>query len=132
MTPCSNCAWNNLNCIGSKDSSQCSNCISAKKTCDSAPITPKQWESLAREERRLQQEEEEAMAKILQLCKQQQRLKSKGKDMLRRGLKTMDELKEAEEREWLEAQSNQKQSQHQQSINFNLSYFSAFTTPVEL
>src|SRR5438045_491465 len=83
MTPCSNCARNDLNCIRSEDSSQCSNCILAKKTCDSAPITPKQWESLAREERRLQQEEEEAMAKILRLRKQQWRLKSKGKDMLR-------------------------------------------------
>src|SRR5438045_5690817 len=75
MTPCSNCAQNDLNCIGSEDSSQCSNCISAKKTCDLAPITLKQWESLAREEHQLQQEEEEAMAKILRLCKQQQRLK---------------------------------------------------------
>src|SRR5438045_1515705 len=51
--------------------------------------------------------------------------------MLRWELKTMDELKEAEEREWLEAQSNQNQSQPQQSINFNLSDFSEFAAPGE-
>jgi len=51
--------------------------------------------------------------------------------MLRQGLKTMDELEEAEEQEWLEAQSNQNQSQPQQSINFDLSDFSKFAVPGE-
>ena len=41
----------------------------------------------------------------------------------------MDELEEAEEQEWLEAQSNQNQSQPQQSINFDLSDFSEFAAP---
>ena len=103
MVPCSYCAQNDLSCIGSKDSTRCSNCISAKAICDLTPFTSKQWEDLEKEERRLQQEEEEAMAKILRLRKQQRRLKTKAKDMLRQGLKTMDELDEIKGREQLKA-----------------------------
>jgi hypothetical protein len=39
------------------------------------------------------------MSCIKRLEKQQEFLKSKGKDMVRRGLKTLDELEEVEERE---------------------------------
>jgi hypothetical protein len=131
MLPCSYCAQNDLNCIGSDDSSRCSNCISAKRKCDLAPFTPKQWEDLEKEERRLQQQEEEAMAKILRLRRQQRRLKTKAKDMLRRGLKTMDELDEVKERERLEALPAQNQSQPQQSTDYDPSDFSKFAAPGE-
>lgn len=45
------------------------------------------------------------MAKILRLRKQQQLFRSCAKDMLRRSLKTIDELDEAEEREHKEAEA---------------------------
>ncbi|KFY90629.1 hypothetical protein V500_05072 [Pseudogymnoascus sp. VKM F-4518 (FW-2643)] len=45
------------------------------------------------------------MAKILRLCKQQRLFRSYAKDMLRCGLKTMDELDKAEEKERKEAEA---------------------------
>jgi hypothetical protein len=48
---------------------------------------------------RFQRKEEEAIAEILCLRKQQDCLCSKGMEMIRWGLRTMDELDEAEERE---------------------------------
>ncbi|ELR02018.1 hypothetical protein GMDG_05182 [Pseudogymnoascus destructans 20631-21] len=63
------------------------------------------WDKLEHKERRLQKEEEEAIAKILQLHKQQRLFHSCAKDMLRCGLKTIDELDEAEERERREAEA---------------------------
>ena len=47
------------------------------------------------------------MAKILWLRKQQRLFRSRAKDMLRRGLKTMDELDEAEEKERKEAEAKE-------------------------
>jgi len=55
----------------------------------------------------LQEEEEEAMAKILRLRKQQRLFRSQAKDMLRQGLKTMDELDEAEEKERKEVEAKE-------------------------
>ena len=54
----------------------------------------------------MQHEEEQAIVKILYLQKQQQRLKSKAKDILRQGLKTIDKLEEVEEQEQLGALSS--------------------------
>ena len=54
---------------------------------------------IEKEEQRLQQEEEKAMAKILYLHKQQRSLKSRALEMLCRGLASLDELDAAEERE---------------------------------
>jgi len=57
------------------------------------------WEALDRQQERLQAEEEEAMAKILRLRKQQAFLRDRKKAMIARGLQTLDELDKAEENE---------------------------------
>ena len=54
---------------------------------------------LKREEERLDREEEETLSKLLRLRKQKRLIRTRGKDMLRRGLKTLDELDAAEEAE---------------------------------
>jgi hypothetical protein len=65
-----------------------------------------EWRSLELETDRLEQEGamalraiQENSARLARIEKQKQLLKSKGKDMVRRGLKTLDELEEAEEKE---------------------------------
>jgi hypothetical protein len=69
------------------------------------PSVP-EWESIERQRRKLQEEEEEAMAKILRLRKQQRLLDDREKEMIRRGLASLDDLDAAEEkdRELAEAQ----------------------------
>ncbi|OBT70528.1 hypothetical protein VF21_10439, partial [Pseudogymnoascus sp. 05NY08] len=57
------------------------------------------WVKLEREEDRLDREEEETLSKLLRLRKQKRLIRTRGKDMLRRGLKTLDELDAAEEAE---------------------------------
>jgi hypothetical protein len=47
----------------------------------------------------------EAAARLARLRKQRKFLKSRARDMLRRGLKSLDELDKAEERERLEAEA---------------------------
>jgi CO dehydrogenase/acetyl-CoA synthase beta subunit len=82
-------------------------------SCDVEGIPVGEWRSLEVETDRLEREKEVAFAqleaaqrtalesasRIRRLEKQERFLKSKGKDMVRRGLKTLDELEEAEEKE---------------------------------
>ena len=107
MPPCSRCEKKELKCIVSDDSKRCNECVRTNARCDAGGPSAVEWEKLEREERRLQEEEEEAMAKILRLRKQQRLFRSRAKDMLRRGLKTMDELDEAEEKERKEAEAKE-------------------------
>jgi len=69
MPPYSRCKKKQLKCIVSNDLKWYNEyvCINARYNVG-GPSTIK-WEKLKREERRLQEEEEEAMAKILQLRK---------------------------------------------------------------
>ena len=81
--------------ILNKKSSRYSKCIrQGKGACDTIAKMPSsgEQESLACQRRRLQLEEEEAMAKILRLRKQQRLLNNREKEMLNRGLRTLDEL----------------------------------------
>lgn len=54
---------------------------------------------MEREERRLDDERRETLAKLLRLDLQQRSLRTRGREMLRRGLKSLDELDAAEEAE---------------------------------
>lgn len=105
MPSCSRCEKKHTKCIVSDDSKRCSECVRVNARCDAGGPSISDWDKLEREERRLQEEEEEAMAKILRLRKQQRLFRSRAKDMLRRGLKTMDELDEVEEKERKEAEA---------------------------
>src|SRR5208282_6218452 len=67
--------------------------------CDVAGPSAAEWQALEREEKRLQTEKEEAfaslaasMAKLQRVEKTQRLLKTRAGEMLRRRLKTMDEL----------------------------------------
>jgi hypothetical protein len=63
---------------------------------------------LERKEERLEREEEETLAKLLRLRKQRKFLRTRGKEMLRRGLQTLDELDMVEEQERQEADRKEK------------------------
>jgi hypothetical protein len=115
MFPCSGCDKRNVKCVVSdkENSGRCSECVLRGVKCDVEGIPVGEWRALEMEEDRLEKESEAASrllaenlrlaqensARLARLEKQKKFLKSKGKDMLRRGLKTLDELEEAEEKE---------------------------------
>jgi hypothetical protein len=115
--PCSFCQKNGKTCVVSSESSRCSECARLGKKCDVEMPSTGSWEALERaeeklevEERRAREEERiareryrEAMAeaegRLDRLARQRKFLKKRGAEMLRRGLRSMDELEEAEARE---------------------------------
>lgn len=100
MDSCSNCVRRNVTCISSpSDSRKCAECVRRRLKCDCVGPEHPDWVKLEREEERLDREEEETLAKLLRLRKQKRLIRTRGKDMLRRGLKTLDELDAAEDAE---------------------------------
>jgi hypothetical protein len=108
MFLCSNCERGNKKCLVSdkENSSRCSECVLRGASCDVKGVLVGKWHTLEAEEARIKAEKETAfrlvcenMSCIERLERQQEFLKSKGKDMVCRGLKTLDELEEAKERE---------------------------------
>jgi hypothetical protein len=113
MSPCSFCQRTGRRCVvSSPDASRCAECVrQGRGSCnfqDDSPST-NEWISLDRQRERLRSEEEEAMAKILRLRKQQRFLDNREKEMLRRGLRSLDELDAAEEEERLEKERKEKE-----------------------
>ena len=106
MLPCSFCERNDKKCIASGEgSTRCSECARSGKKCDVEGIPVDDWESLEREEQRIEYEREATLAKLLRLDKQQRFLKRRGREMLKRGLKSLDELDAVEEKERNEAKA---------------------------
>jgi len=105
MDSCSNCVRRNVTCVSSPaDSRKCAECVRRRLKCDCVGPEHPDWVKLEREEERLDREEEETLAKLLRLRKQKRLIRTRGKDMLRRGLKTLDELDAAEEAERVAAE----------------------------
>ncbi|ELR03271.1 hypothetical protein GMDG_08893, partial [Pseudogymnoascus destructans 20631-21] len=107
MDSCSNCVRRNITCVSSpNDSRRCAECVrrNLKEKCDCMGPEHPDWVKLEREEDRLDREEEETLSKLLRLRKQKRLIRTRGKDMLRRGLKTLDELDAAEEAERVAAE----------------------------
>lgn len=65
-------------------------------------------ESIASQKKKLRLEEDEALAKIMRLRKQQQLLEEREEEMSRRGLQYLDELDAVEERERNEQDAREK------------------------
>ena len=115
MFLCSGCEQQNITCIVSdkEKSGRCSDCVCYRVKCNVKGIPVKEQRSLEAEEDRLKKERKaalaiykaalrtaiESMARAKRLKKQQRFLKSKGKDMVCCGLKTLNKLEEAKERE---------------------------------
>ena len=101
---CSRCSEKNLECRVLPGADRCGECTKSvgRDSCDVFGSSASSWASVQREEARLEAEEEEAMAKILRLRKQQRKLREKAGKMLQHDLHTIDELEAFEEKERLE------------------------------
>ena len=128
MAPCSYCERNGRRCVISDDkSSRCSECVRRGGRCDAQGPSVGDWASLEREESRIASEREATLAKLLRLDKQQRFLQQRGREMLRRGLKSLDELDAAEEAEKQERERKEKEEmeQHEQEAQATTSVVSA-------
>jgi hypothetical protein len=100
MQPYGYCERNSRSCVLSKDnSSRCSECVRRGDKCDVDGPSLSDLSSILREKERLSQEWRNTQAKLLRLDRQREFLEKRAGEMIRRGLKTMDELDEAEEKE---------------------------------
>jgi hypothetical protein len=112
MPSCSRCERRGTECRVAKDSARCAECILAggNVKCDVLGPSSSEWAALERAENKIVDEvkqAEEAQAqlflrlheqqtKLLRLRKQQEYFRNRAAEMLRRGLKSMDELDAAE------------------------------------
>ena len=108
MFPCSRYKRQNTKCVvlDKENSSRCSKCVLCKDRCNVKGIPIGEQRSLEQEETCLKLKKERALQLIVEntacvLCleKQQKFLKSKGKDMVRCGLKTLNKLEKVKEKE---------------------------------
>lgn len=108
MSPCTHCEKHDRKCVISPDDdkSRCSECVWRGIKCDVEGIPVRDWAALEREEERIRSARQAAVelmaitsARLARLEKQQEFLRKRGRDMLRRGLSTLDELDTAEEEE---------------------------------
>ncbi|CCD34678.1 hypothetical protein ACHAPC_009407 [Botrytis cinerea] len=115
---CDLCIKSNRRCIVDDSLSQrCAECIRHKKgRCRPGSEMPTNYESLERQQELLRLEEEKAFAqsqeinaRILRLRKQQEFLRKREKEMIRRDLRTLEELDLAEENERLEKEKLEKE-----------------------
>ena len=105
MSPCGFCVRTRKRCVASgPKSTRCSECVRHRKTnCDFTEKLPSvdSWASLDRQRRKLRDEKEEAMMKIIRIGKQERLLEEKEQRMIELGVSTLEELdaKEKEERD---------------------------------
>jgi hypothetical protein len=115
MSPCSRCAKRDLRCVVGPDSTRCSECIKAGGgvKCDVHGPSSEDWGALEREERKLADALDaaeiehqkhldglqETQNRLRRLRKQREAFQVRAAMMLRRGLKTLDELDAAEAQE---------------------------------
>ncbi|KAM0133375.1 hypothetical protein ACHAP3_005898 [Botrytis cinerea] len=117
--PCSNCSRYSRRCIVLNDRSQrCGECVRRGARCDVVQASVSDLESLRLEEERLQFERDTAfeaamlgLARVRALELRQQELRERGREMLRRGLKSLDELDALEEKERLEKERIEKEKE---------------------
>ena len=117
--PCSNCSRYGRRCVVLNDRSQrCGECVRRGARCDVVQASISDLENLRLEEERLQFERDTAfeaamagLARVRVLELRQQELRERGREMLRRGLKTLDELDALEEKERLENECVEKEKE---------------------
>lgn len=100
MAPCDSCRRHKRRCVAaSPESARCAECVRTRKgNCNFTAKLPtvNDWASLDRQRQKLRDEEEVVMAKILRLRKQQRFLDEREKEMVRRGVETLEELDQVE------------------------------------
>lgn len=120
VLPCKRCGELGKTCIRAEFSKRCNECVRATNCrCVEMPVSELAWKRLTEAQERLQEEEEQALAKILRLRKQQRLLKKRAGEFLQKDIKDVEELEkleEEEERKAAEDRAKQAAEQEQQEL----------------
>ena len=93
-------------------SSQCSKCVRLGISCDvNFLLSSSNQATINRQVEKLQEQEEEVIAKILRLCKQQKLLRQYRREILRYSLKTLDKLNTLKQKENKEKEKHKREEQ---------------------
>jgi hypothetical protein len=111
MSPaCSTCVQHDRKCIVlPQDSGRCSECVWRGFSCDAKHVSVSDWSAIERAEQRIRAEKKEALAKLLRLERQEEFLRKRGLDMLRRGLRSLEDLEKAEDEDRRERERKEKE-----------------------
>jgi dynactin complex subunit len=105
MFPCTNCAGSLRKCYVSEKekTARCGECFKRGLKCDVRNLPVSDWAAIEREEARISRELAQTTADLHQtlarqsrLMKQQEFIKTRAKEMLKRGVESLDELDVAE------------------------------------
>jgi hypothetical protein len=113
VMPCSFCSSRHLKCRMTEEHSRCAECVRRGRSCDAAGVPLVSVNRIIDEKRRIEREEEEVesellhlqqqvaerFARLARLRRQRKTIVSKGHEMVRRGLRSLDSLEEAEREE---------------------------------
>lgn len=104
MSPCDSCIRSRRRCIAATaESARCAECVRhGRSSCNFQQKLPtvSDWASIDRQRKKLRDERNETMAKLLRLSKMEEALEAREQKMIELGVGTLEELdaKEAEER----------------------------------
>jgi hypothetical protein len=100
MSPCDFCVRSRRRCVAtSVAASRCSECIRhGRSGCNFKQKLPtmNDWASIDRQRKKLRDERDEAMAKVLRLSKMEKALEEREQKMIEMGVSTLEELDAAE------------------------------------
>ncbi|KAL2196648.1 hypothetical protein P885DRAFT_37161 [Corynascus similis CBS 632.67] len=120
VMPCSFCHSRGLRCKMIERSSRCGECVRRGRSCDGSGVPVSSLSRIVDESKRLDREEQDAkesfrleraalleaqqcmdesLARLDRIRRQKRLLLTKGRDMVRRGLASLDEVEEAERQE---------------------------------
>jgi dynactin complex subunit len=119
MFPCTNCEGSLRKCYVamSSSSARCGECVKRGQKCDVRDLPLHDWAAIEREEKRVSEELARTTAELHQtlarqsrLMKQQQFVRTRAKEMLQRGLSSLDELDDAER------EGREKEQEHEREV----------------
>jgi hypothetical protein len=93
--------------------------------CDGKPEFVDGWDALAKQAQRLEEEEEEAMAKILRLRKQKKFVLRRQNDMMARNIRTLEEYDALVEKE----KKEEVERKRQEGVEVEVARLAALPTP---
>jgi len=96
---CSYCEKHEFACVASSCSGRCAKYVAQRRKCDLSGPSPKEWESVAKEETRIRREKERIRAKKRALATARRELESKQREMEAKllRLKRLEEVNDEKE-----------------------------------
>jgi len=100
LFPCHKCALSGKSCIKSEISKRCSECVrSGRGRCVEMASSDLAWKKLLAAQKKIEEDEEATLAKLLRLKKQRKLLQKRAGQFIQTDIKDVEELERLEEKE---------------------------------